>query len=74
MKTLIISSFTSLTVQQVTLVISIINIVIVTASLILFVVFMVYFERKIMGYMHSRIGPNRVGPKGIFQSLADTIK
>ena len=74
MKELITSLFSTLTVQQVTLVISIINIVIVTASLILFVVFMVYFERKIMGYMHARIGPNRVGPKGIFQSLADTIK
>ena len=74
MKELITSLFSTLTVQQVTLVISIINIFIVTASLILFVVFMVYFERKIMGYMHARIGPNRVGPKGIFQSLADTIK
>ena len=74
MKELITSLFSTLTNQEVSLVISVINIIIVTASLILFVVFMVYFERKIMGYMHARIGPNRVGPKGIFQSLADTIK
>ena len=74
MKELITSLFSTLTIQEVSLVISVINIIIVTASLILFVVFMVYFERKIMGYMHARIGPNRVGPKGIFQSLADTIK
>jgi NADH-quinone oxidoreductase subunit H len=74
MKEFITSMFSTLTIQEVSLVISVINIIIVTASLILFVVFMVYFERKIMGYMHARIGPNRVGPKGIFQSLADTIK
>ena len=74
MKEFITSLFSTLTIQEVSLVISVINIIIVTASLILFVVFMVYFERKIMGYMHARIGPNRVGPKGIFQSLADTIK
>lgn len=74
MKELITSLFSTLTIQEVSLIISVINIIIVTASLILFVVFMVYFERKIMGYMHARIGPNRVGPKGIFQSLADTIK
>ena len=74
MKEFITSMFSTLTIQEVSLVISVINIIIVTASLILFVVFMVYFERKIMGYMHARIGPNRVGPKGIFQSLADTSK
>ena len=74
MKELITSLFSTLSIQEVSLIISVINIIIVTASLILFVVFMVYFERKIMGYMHARIGPNRVGPKGIFQSLADTIK
>ena len=74
MKEFITSLFSTLTIQEVSLVISVINIIIVTASLILFVVFMVYFERKIMGYMHASIGPNRVGPKGIFQSLADTIK
>ena len=74
MEELITSLFSSLTLQEVELIISIVSIIIVTASLILFVVFMVYFERKIMGYMHARIGPNRVGPKGIFQSLADTIK
>ncbi|MBT5542180.1 MAG: NADH-quinone oxidoreductase subunit H, partial [Gammaproteobacteria bacterium] len=63
MKEFITSMFSTLTIQEVSLVISVINIIIVTASLILFVVFMVYFERKIMGYMHARIGPNRVGPK-----------
>lgn len=35
---------------------------------------MVWFERKVVAGMHNRIGPNKAGPFGILQTLADGIK
>jgi NADH-quinone oxidoreductase subunit H len=35
---------------------------------------LIYAERKIAGHFQCRLGPMRVGPHGIFQTLADTIK
>jgi NADH-quinone oxidoreductase subunit H len=35
---------------------------------------LIYVERKVCGFFQCRIGPNRVGPWGIFQSVADMVK
>lgn len=40
----------------------------------LFVVFLIWYERKLIGRIQDRFGPNRVGPWGIFQPVADMLK
>ena len=56
------------------LLIIIVQIVFISVCVILSVAFTTYFERKVIGYMQGRLGPNRVGPKGLFQPFADVIK
>ena len=46
----------------------------VTICVILVVAFTTYFERRVIGSMQGRIGPNRVGPLGLLQPFADVIK
>jgi NADH-quinone oxidoreductase subunit H len=46
----------------------------VTIVVILTVAFTTYFERKVIGHMQGRLGPNRVGPLGLGQPFADVIK
>ncbi len=50
------------------------KILIILLPLLLCVAYLTYAERKIIGYMQVRIGPNRVGPKGWLQPLADAVK
>ena len=35
---------------------------------------MTYIERRVLGFMQARLGPNRVGPYGLFQAIADPVK
>lgn len=49
-------------------------IMLIIVPLMLGVAYLTYAERKIIGYIQVRIGPNRVGPFGLLQPIADGLK
>ncbi len=53
---------------------TLIKIVCIAVPIILCVAYMTYWERKMIGAMHVRLGPTRVGPRGLLQPFADVFK
>jgi NADH-quinone oxidoreductase subunit H len=50
------------------------KIVTIVVPVMLGVAYLTYVERKVLGYMQDRVGPNRVGPYGLLQPIADGVK
>lgn len=60
--------------QLIELLIMVLKILAIVVPLILTVAYYTYFERKVIGYMQVRLGPNLIGPWGLFQPFADVAK
>ena len=57
-----------------TIVKTVLLILCVVIPLMLSIAYLTLWERKLIGWMQIRIGPNRVGPMGLLQPIADGIK
>jgi NADH-quinone oxidoreductase subunit H len=53
---------------------SLAKIVAIVLPILLMVAYLTYWERKLIAWMHIRVGPNRVGPVGLLQPIADAVK
>ncbi|OAJ51787.1 NADH-quinone oxidoreductase subunit H [Paraburkholderia ginsengiterrae] len=53
---------------------ALVRILVVAVAILLCVAYLILWERKLIGWMHVRLGPNRVGPGGSLQPIADVLK
>jgi NADH-quinone oxidoreductase subunit H len=53
---------------------TLVKVLAITLPLVIAVAMFVYWERKVIGWMHVRLGPNEIGPLGLLQAFADVVK
>lgn len=53
---------------------NLVKVIVIVVPLLGCVAYLTYWERKLIGWMHIRLGPNRVGPAGLLQPIADALK
>ncbi len=53
---------------------TLVKVLAITLPLVIAVAMFVYWERKVIGWMHVRMGPNQIGPLGLLQAFADVVK
>jgi NADH-quinone oxidoreductase subunit H len=63
-----------LSVELTQFILTVIGAAVIGIGALLFCIFLIWYERKILGRIQDRFGPNRVGPWGIFQPFADMLK
>ncbi|MCP4583240.1 MAG: NADH-quinone oxidoreductase subunit NuoH [candidate division Zixibacteria bacterium] len=58
----------------ISILIDVVKVIVVFAGLLFMVAYSTWFERRTVAFIQSRVGPNRVGPFGLLQPIADAIK
>ena len=53
---------------------SVLNVALILGTVLVCAALLIWVERRFLGFFNDRLGPNRVGPFGILQSVADVIK
>lgn len=61
-------------IDLISIIIIIVKVAVIFVGLLTAVAYTTYFERRVVAFIQSRVGPNRVGPAGLLQPLADAIK